>query len=164
MSGVTQAEAAKALGITPRRLRQWEREPTWQPAWRSAEGYDVDALLLARAERVAITDDEVAKRRRTADMLRAEERARQEAVRTERVLRESQIAAGLWVERERVELLLAEAIAVARERVMQLPTRLARQVPTKVRARILLELTSECTHILTQLAEDFRSVGSDAGG
>lgn len=153
----SQAITAAVLGVTARRLRQMEKEDWWDSAWRSSGRnpcYDLVRIMRARERRDE--HDEVSVKRREADATVKQERAEQERMKTEAMRREREAESGRYLNRDDVVLELNEGIAIARERILQFPKRVARLVPAgKVRKSVLEEVDNECRALLGKLAESF---------
>ena len=122
-----QTTAAEMLRITPRRLREMESAPWWQPEFRTEDGYAVCDIVRAQYEHSGGTDDaDLKARREVAETERAEyerdqhelkawELARQKAERLRNIL-----PASVY------QRFLRELLGMIRQRLTDLPYRLSK--------------------------------------
>ena len=138
----TQKEAAAALGVTVRQLRNWLSEP-WFPAnGRGEGGYDVDAIRTARDAEGRKGSEQSETRNKIRDA-RAAEQLKRERLRTRREELELQRDEGTLIPRDGVEVFASAFLTEFGDWCDQLPTFIARLVPAKAKKRVRAALQAE---------------------
>lgn len=144
--------AALFLGITDRQLGNWTGEAWFPEGGRTADGWNIPAILQARdsAGRKGSAESAEARALQTE---KARQELLQQTMKTERMQREAAEAEGNILDRAEFEIAIAELVTVARDRLRSLPKDLARLAGTaKLRDKLITEGARIVDKILGDLA------------
>jgi transposase-like protein len=147
-----QKEAARRLGITPRALRDWAKEPGF-PDW--SAGYDLQAIRRWRDQhgRKGSDDDGTSRKLKLAI---AAEKLRQAKLETRKRELDLQTKEGQLLPRQAVETFASTLLSALADWCEQLPDLIAGELPKKHGAKIAARLTRELHQCREQLAEDLK--------
>ena len=144
-----QKAAADALGITPRSLRDWMKEPGFPDC---SAGYDIDEIKRWRDDR-AKKGSELGDQAKKLKVATAAQKLRFEKARADAAEREERAAQGNILPRDELETAVAELISLARDRLSGVPKSLSKFLPKTLHRRFQDEATKEVQRILNELAD-----------
>lgn len=149
----TQREAAAALGITERRLRQWISEEG-APGKQADGTYDVDALRTWRANVLRDRQSKAeADGTETGRQLK-EEKLKQERLKTARLQTEFQAKLGQLLPRRDYELFLSIALSGLSDWIDQLPDLIGGVCCERCRSSVPARLKTELDRRRHDLADE----------
>ena len=143
-----QKAAAEALGVTPRGLRDWMKEPGFPDC---SAGYDLEAIADWQAARAKKGSAEGEQARKLKLAITAQ-KLRQEKAKADAAERSEEEAKNNILRRDEWELFAREAIQMARDRLMLLPQDLCKIVPQQYHRRIIEDGKQVVARILDEFA------------
>ena len=153
-------DAASLLGITPRVLGDWAKEP-WFPAdGKTPAGWNVPLIRKARDTYGRKGSEQSEKAIKLKLDLNAQ-KLRRETTRADKEERDQQVAQGNLIPRDEYELAMIEQITMARDQILTLPKLLARIMPKKFHKKLISEGDRKIRNVLEQLAKGFDRIKTE---
>lgn len=153
-----QVDAAKSLGITPRSLREWEKEPDFPDCSR---GYNTEAIQQWRQENDRKGSEVDSTKKRIQIGILAE-KMKQAAIKTKMDTLAMEAAEGKLIPRKGVEQTAQIILSSLSEWCDQLPDLIAAQLPKKYQAAVAKDLKRELDKRRVELASELKSLPGDS--
>ena len=143
-----QKEAAALIGVSPKGLRDWMKEPGFPDC---SAGYPIDAIRRWQQTR-GKKGSEDGDRLRQIKLAREGQRLRRDKAAADRQEREEQVAQGNILPRDELTLATIEHVVLARDRLMGLPKEVCRVVPKRYHRKLQEQGTKIVRTILSEFA------------
>lgn len=152
-----QVEAAERLGVSPKSLRNWIKEPGFPSI---KKGYDVEKIQAWRDQLGKKGSEQSLSQQQTNEQL-AREKLRKATADADKAEREEEEAKGNVLKRDEYELFVQEHIQVTRDRMILIPRTLCKYIPKKYHVRLRTEGEKEVRKILAEFARNLEEGSID---